>query len=111
MKIVFGSTAPGYVTWNGREELLYKNVQFTMSQFRAMVDGLVTKGRNLLDGILFCGDEFGGEQSPAVPWQSIRDNPVNELPGFNFLHDQRTKMPVDGKEWLFDRIDRDFSIQ
>ena len=111
LKIHYNTTAPGLVGCNGPDEILYKHVQFTMPQFRAMVHGLVTKARGLMEGLLFCGEQFGGEEMPRVPWQNIRDDPSNEEPGFNYLHDQRTRMPVDGKVWLFDRINRDSNIK
>ena len=36
MKIQFSGTAPGYIDWHG-DQIMYKDVQFTMSQFRGMV--------------------------------------------------------------------------
>jgi hypothetical protein len=48
---------------------------------------------------------------PAVPWESMRDNPTDERPGWNFLNDQRTQMPVDGERWLFDRVGQEASIR
>ena len=110
MKIQLNTTATGHVGWNGKDELLYKSAQFTMPQFRAMVQGLVETAGGLMDELLFCGERYGKE-APVVPWHSLRDDPTNEKAGFNFLQDQRTRMPVDGMKWLFDQIGRDKSVQ
>ncbi|KAG9381478.1 RecQ Superfamily II DNA helicase [Pyrenophora tritici-repentis] len=48
---------------------------------------------------------------PAVPWESIRDNPTDERPGWNFLKDHRTNMPVNGERWLFERVGESASIR
>jgi hypothetical protein len=111
LKIHYNTTAVGHVGWKGGDELLYKNVQFTMAEFRAMVHGLVMKAQGLTEELLYCGKEFRGEKMPAVQWQCIHDDPSNQEAGFNFLHDQRTCMGVDGQKWLFDRIGRDSGIE
>jgi hypothetical protein len=41
---------------------------------------------------------------------SMRNNPTNEQPGWNFLKNQRMQMPVDSKRWLFDQVGQDASI-
>ncbi|GME30610.1 conserved hypothetical protein, partial [Neofusicoccum parvum] len=48
--------------------------------------------------------EHGEMDVPAVPWDSIRDNPAEERRGWSFLQDQRTRLPADGNTWLFNRI-------
>ena len=112
LKIHYNTTAIGHIGWHGHDEILYKNIQFNMSQFRSMVHGLVEQCRKLMmDELLFCGDKYTGEQMPEVPWKSLRDNPTDVRPGWNFLQDQRTRMPVDGQVWLFDRIGRDEDIR
>ena len=40
MKIMFSSTTPGYIDWHG-DQIMFKDIQFTMSQFRGMVHQLV----------------------------------------------------------------------
>ncbi|KAL1613888.1 hypothetical protein SLS56_012220 [Neofusicoccum ribis] len=51
--------------------------------------------------------EYGEMDVPAVPWDSIRDNPAEERRGWSFLQDQRTRLLVDGNTWLFNRIMKD----
>ncbi|KAI7459296.1 hypothetical protein KC367_g9080 [Hortaea werneckii] len=41
---------------------------------------------------------------PAIPWPHLYDDPGNSEPGWCFLDDRRSQLPVDGHYWLFDRI-------
>jgi hypothetical protein len=81
------------VEWTG-DELLYKDIHFSMAQFRGMVHGLASKSRRLLTEELLFSSSKATEPVPAVPWESIRDNPTDERPGWNLLKDQRTRMPI-----------------
>jgi superfamily II DNA helicase RecQ len=98
--IHFGRTAEGSVSWKDHNTLLYQNVEFTMGQFRSTAHGLVAEAVRLLtDRLLLCKD------LPAVPWQSMCDNPVNRTPGWSFLKDRRTRWPVDGRTWMLNRVE------
>jgi hypothetical protein len=111
LKVHYNTTSRGHVEWMGKDELLYKNVHFTMAQFRGMVHGVQAEAKRLLvEELLFCGKQTAG-QVPKIPWEQLRDNPTNERPGWNFLHDQRTRMPVDGEKWLFERVGQDVSVR
>ncbi|KAF3032321.1 hypothetical protein E8E12_002369 [Didymella heteroderae] len=100
------------VEWVGRDELLYKSLaQFSMAQFRGMVHGLVAESRQLLmDDLLFSSSSTAGAVL-RVSWESLRDNPTDERPGWNFLKDHRTRMPIDGEGWLFQRVGQDAAIR
>jgi superfamily II DNA helicase RecQ len=111
LKIHYNTTSRGHVEWAGSDELLYKGLQFTMAQFRSMVHGLAFECRRLLIEELMFGDSKAGELIPSVPWESMRDNPTDERPGWNFLKDHRTRMPVDGEKWLFERVGRDANVR
>jgi hypothetical protein len=101
LKIHYNTTARGHVEWVGQEEMLYKDLQFNMAQFRGIVHGLATESRRLLmDELLYSGIR-AAYPIPSVPWESLRDNPTDKRPGWNFLKDHRTRMPVDGERWLF----------
>jgi hypothetical protein len=79
----------------GQDELLYKDLHFSMAQFRSMVHGLVAESRRLLlEELLFSSK---AALVPAVLWGSMRDNPTDRRLGWNFLKDYRTHMPVDGE--------------
>jgi hypothetical protein len=82
-----------------------------MAQFRGIVHGLATESRRLLMEELMFGSSKASEPIPSVPWESMRDNPTDERPGWSFLKDHRTRMPVDGERWLFERVGRDASIR
>ena len=111
LKIHYNTTSRGHVEWKGYDELLYKDMQFNMAQFRSMVHGLVAESRRLLveDVLLF--DRTHAHEVPEIPWQSLRDNPTDGRPGWNFLQDHRSRLPVDGQMWLFDRVGRDAAIR
>jgi hypothetical protein len=107
LKIHYNTTSRGHVEWTGNE-LLYKELHFSMAQFCGMVHGLASESRRLLRDELLFGSK--AVAVPGVPWESLRDNPTDERPGWNFLKDQRTRMPVDGERWLFERVGQDASI-
>jgi superfamily II DNA or RNA helicase len=111
LKVHFSTTARGNVEWIGRDELLYKNVHFTMAQFRSMMHGIQAESKRLLvEELLFCNGQTA-DQVPRVPWEQLRDNPTDDRPGWNSLQDQRTRLPVDGERWLFERVGKNAAIQ
>ncbi|KIV98356.1 uncharacterized protein PV09_09802 [Verruconis gallopava] len=104
LKIHYNTTSSGHVEWCNGDELLYKKAQFNMAQFRGMVHGLVEQMRRIMfDELLFCGGKKA-KDIPNVPWNTIRDDPTNTTPGWSFLDDERTWLPINSKQWLFDRI-------
>ncbi|KAL1640735.1 hypothetical protein SLS61_010230 [Didymella pomorum] len=111
LKVHYNTTSRGHVEWMGKDELLYKNLHFTMAQFRGMVHGMQAEAKRILvEELLFCGEQTAG-QVPPIPWEQLRDNPTDERPGWNFLQDHRTRMPVDGEKWLFERVGQDASVR
>jgi hypothetical protein len=69
-----------------------------MAQFRGTVHGLLFEAQRVMrEDLLFCS---GKQQSevPAIDWNLLRDNPTDSRLGWNFLQDQRTRLPVDGKD-------------
>jgi hypothetical protein len=81
LKIHYNTTSRGHVEWAGRDELLYKSLQFSKAQFRGMVHGLATERRRLLMDELLFGNSRTAESIANVPWVSLRDNPTDERPG------------------------------
>lgn len=101
LKIHYNTTTEGHVTWQHEDELLYKDVKFTMRQFRGMVDYTVRDAkRMLMEDLLQCTPD----QVPMIPWDRLYDNPFNEDPQWSFLQDIRTSWPVDGTRWLWQQI-------
>ncbi|KAL4732955.1 hypothetical protein BDV11DRAFT_214658 [Aspergillus similis] len=52
LKMHYNTTAPGHVTWMGQDRLLYKQMDFTMGQFRSFVHGVVGAARELMASLL-----------------------------------------------------------
>jgi hypothetical protein len=111
LKIHYNSTARGHVEWVSQDEMLYKDLQFNMAQFRGMVHGLATESRRLLMDELLYSSSSAAKLIPSVPWESLRDNPTNKRLGWNFLKDYRTRMPVDREQWLFQQVGQDAAIK
>ena len=97
------TTAEGKIDWIG-DRILYGEIQFTMGQLRGMVLGLVNETRRILmEDIL---DISGEEKAPKIAWNSLRDDPVQKKPGWNFIQDERNQWEVDGKWWLWNHLNR-----
>lgn len=108
LKIRYNTTSTGNIDWVG-DQVLYRDIQFTMAEFRGMVHESVTKARRMLmEHLLF---DKQGKEVPQIPWHSLRDNPIDKRPGWSLLQDQRSRLPADGWMWLFDRIGRDEMTQ
>jgi hypothetical protein len=56
LKIYYNTTAPGHVTWMGQEQLLYKQMDFTMGQFWSFVHGIVGGAQELMVSLLYQPD-------------------------------------------------------
>ena len=99
----YRSTAEGHVEWRG-EELIYKHVSFTVTQFRGMVHSLVAKTRRLLHEEIF--DLREEERAPYLDMAALYDRPVEKMGGWNFIQDERNQWPVEGDLWLWRRLKR-----
>ncbi|KAI4192651.1 MAG: hypothetical protein LQ350_008599 [Teloschistes chrysophthalmus] len=108
LKISYNTTSEGRVDWV-EDQILYQTIQFTMAELRGMIHGLVAQAQKLLcHELLMLPSE---EQPPRIPWSSLRDNPVNQEKGWNFIQDERNPWPVDGDTWLWNRVGRDRRLQ
>jgi hypothetical protein len=112
LKVHYNTTAPGHVGWMGDDELLYKDVHFTMGAFRGFVHGLVASARELLQEILYISTPATNATTtntshidfPPIPWSALYDDPTQSKQGWCFLQDTRTRWPVEGKQWLVQRL-------
>jgi hypothetical protein len=114
LRIHYSSTAAGHVSWLGQDELLYKDVHFTMGDFRGCVHGLVTSMRQLMhQELLMCNGASPASPAspPTIPWAQLMDDPTQLKPGWSFLNDSRTQWPVQGAQWLISRIQREPRLQ
>jgi hypothetical protein len=110
LTIHYRKTTPGHIGWQGTDRLLYKQLQFTMGDFRGFIHGLVREARRSLREELLYGDQPGAAPIPAVPWASMRDDPTQGAVGWSFLQDGRTQWPVPGEEWMVDRMGQEPSM-
>ncbi|KAK0352147.1 hypothetical protein LTR59_017192 [Friedmanniomyces endolithicus] len=95
LKIHYNTTAIGHVNWKDKHTLEYKNIAFSMDEFRGMVHQLVADSRRaLLQDILFVSQ---ADELPAVPWGALHDDPRTGD------WDQRSRLPTNGPEWLYER--------
>ncbi|KAJ5422794.1 hypothetical protein N7491_011239 [Penicillium cf. griseofulvum] len=79
-----------------------------MRDFRAFIYGLTHALQQILyEELLVCG----AEALPPIPWDALMDDPVQGQPGWCFLNDPRTKLPVNGAEWMMTRISREANLQ
>ncbi|KAI7458059.1 hypothetical protein KC351_g18349, partial [Hortaea werneckii] len=102
MKIGMNTTSPGHVDWSNGDTLQYKSLKFSMADFRGMVAQLHQATRRaLVEDVMLTP---AADDIPAIPWQHLYDDPSNSEPNWSFLDDRRSKLPVDGHDWLFDRI-------
>jgi hypothetical protein len=81
LKIHYNTTFCGHVGWAGQDEVLYKDLQFNLGQFRAMVHDLTTESQRLLMDELLCGNSTAAEPIPSVLCESLHDNLTDKFPG------------------------------
>jgi hypothetical protein len=99
-KIRYTTIAEGCIQWI-KDNVLYQQIRFGMSQVRSMIHGLVEEARKELFELMMVG---GGVEKPSIDWESIVDNPTESRVGWSFLNDERTKFAVDGRWWLYERV-------
>lgn len=87
IKIAFSTTSEGHVGWRNGDVLAYKDIHFSIAQFRSMVDQLQRITRKQLMEIMFAADE---QEVPAVLWTDLFDDPSNDSDGWSFVDDTRT---------------------
>jgi hypothetical protein len=69
--------------WKNRDVLQYRDLAFSMADFRGMVHQLhATTWRALLQDVMF-GIEAASVT--AVPWEALYDDPSNVAVGWSFL--------------------------
>ncbi|KAH1303883.1 hypothetical protein KXX47_008497, partial [Aspergillus fumigatus] len=95
LRVHYNSTTPGHIMWQGTDKLLYKELCFTMGDFRGFIHGLVKTTRELLDQLLLCAAD---QLPPAIPWGWLYDNPVEGKAGWSF-------------RWLIDRVRAEPTLQ
>ncbi|KAL6716774.1 hypothetical protein ACLMJK_004686 [Lecanora helva] len=107
LKIARNSTSPGYIDWSG-ETILYKDISFSLSNFRSFLFGLIESTRD----ILFTELLFSSVNNiPEIPWSRIFDNPVDNAGFSNFLANPRSDFGLENSDrWLYNRISENSSL-
>ena len=106
-KIQTSMTLQGCITWSEDQETLsYRDVELSMTQFRAFVVELLREAQQSLRHLLLLHEE---EEViavvPRLPLHEVKDNPANTAHGWCFLHDPRNQSIFQpGKRWLMTRI-------
>lgn len=108
LKVHYNTTAEGHISWVAYDQLLYKELAFTMGDFRGMIHGLVTSAEQILYDQLLLQDRT---TVPKIPWDTLMDDPSQHQTGFSFLQDPRTAWPVDGARWLMTRVVDETALQ
>lgn len=68
----------GYIGWKSGDKLLYKQIHFTIGNFRGFVHRLVGQiQQQLVHELMFCGNQ----KSPAIPWDYLYDNVIQSTAG------------------------------
>ncbi|CAG8195842.1 unnamed protein product [Penicillium olsonii] len=98
------STKPGHISWTGTDRLLYKQLNFTMSEFTTCVHQISADVRYRLVHHLLLQDPRGRSTIPAIPWDTLYDDPSNTAVQYSFLTHDTTVWPVDGRVWLFNQV-------
>ena len=103
MKIAYNTTSEGRLSWIG-DQIVYKDIEFTMVEYRTFVHGLVHEvERLLLDELLFARTVT--ESIPTVNITQLKDNVLDDRTGFSFLQDVRNSTLIDGAKWIRNRIE------
>jgi superfamily II DNA or RNA helicase len=106
--IFMNTPSEGHIGWKSGDELLYKQIHFTMGHFRGFVHGLVGRLRQqLVHELMFCTDH----PPPAIPWDHLYDDATQSATGWSFLQDLRTSWPVQGPTWFMERIRHEPRLQ
>jgi hypothetical protein len=72
-KVFFNTPSEGHIGWKGEDELLYKQIHFTMGDFRGIVHSLVDRVRTQLQHQLLLAE---ATQVPSVHLQDLYDDPT-----------------------------------
>lgn len=100
-KIQYTNTLAGRIQWIG-DTVMYPDVQFDIDDVQTMVHRLVGKAKEeLFPKLMMVGLSDKGEVDatvPAIPWNSIINQPSEACMGWLFLDDSRNQWPA-CKEW------------
>lgn len=90
LKIHYNIIIESHVNWI-KDEILYKQIQFNMFDFRAMIHELMKRIERLLcDDLLFQKKKKLKLKSlPRISWSRLRNNFVEKQRRWNFIQNER----------------------
>lgn len=108
MRVHYNSSVPGHIAWAEKDRILYKDIHFTMRDFRGFVHGVVSALQRILyDELLLCE----AQDLPPIHWDHLKDDPTQGRADWSFLKDTRTRWPVDGSQWMRSRLRAEPKLQ
>ena len=76
-----------------------------MSDFRGFLYGLVHSTRTILYNEILFKSITKSRDIPEIPWEKIHENPLDNSPFSNFLHNPQSDLNISRpQDWLFNRI-------
>jgi len=107
LKIHFNIISDDHINWMN-DQILYKSIQFSMSEFRDMIHELMRETwRMLMKDLIFEDDDFN---TLRISWQSLRDNSIKNTRNWNFIQNVHNQL-IDEQSWLFDWIDQNENVK
>ena len=104
LKIARESTTSGQIDWD-QETIFYSGISFSMSDFRGFLHGLVHLTRTILYNEILFKSITKSRDIPEIPWEKIHENPLDNSPFSNFLHNPQSDLNISRpQDWLFNRI-------
>ena len=107
LKIHFNIINDDHIDWMN-DQILYKSIQFNMSDFRNMIHELMKKSHcMLMKDLMFKDVELN---SFWIAWWSLRDNSIENTWDWNFIQNVCNQL-IDAQSWLFDWIDQNENVK
>ncbi len=98
LKIHYNIISEDHIDWV-KDQILYKSIQFSMSEFRDMIHELMRKTqRMLMKNLIFEDDNFN---TLRISWASLRDNLIENIQSWNFIQNKRNQLEINEEWWLY----------
>lgn len=101
------TTSLGYIYWSDdQEKLIYKELETTMSKFKAFISKQIALAQSQLDQLfLLHDDERREDVIPTIELHDLKDDSTKNSQGWGFVDDPRNgKILLNGKRWMLNRV-------
>ncbi len=107
LKIHFNIISDDHIDWVN-DQILYKSIQFSMSDFRDMIHELMRESHcMLMKDLMFKDVEL---DSFWIAWWLLRDNSIENTWDWNFIQNVHNQL-IDAQSWLFDQINQNENVK